>query len=64
MIVREFRDRLVALWDKSHEIAEHLPLHDYAAWSGATKDLLMALGLVWDHDLEEYVFRFDDKEKK
>ena len=46
-----FARELLALWSKSQELG--LPQPDFSRWDGATKDLLLTLGLEWNG--EEYV---------
>jgi len=50
-------ESLLALWDRAHDLKALLPEPDFTAWSGATKDLLIALGLEWDAASEAYVIR-------
>ncbi|MBI4021438.1 MAG: hypothetical protein HY369_04280 [Candidatus Aenigmarchaeota archaeon] len=47
-----FGRRLLALWERAQDLP--LPVQDFAVWSGASKDLLLALGMRWDG--ERYVF--------
>lgn len=51
-----FAAALLALFHRAHEIEAMLPA-DFFRWSGATKDLLIDLGLEWDADRETYVIR-------
>jgi hypothetical protein len=51
-----FARELLALWERaSDDGIEAQP--DFAAWSGATKDLLLGLGMEWDTASAAYVFR-------
>lgn len=45
-----FARKLLALWDRAHEIDAKLPQPDFTAWTGATKNLLLALGVEWKAD--------------
>lgn len=49
-----FAEQLLALWSAAHETQPDVPPADFAAWSGATKDLLLALGLRWNGVAEQY----------
>jgi len=49
-----FASELLALWHRSNEI--ELP-PAFFTWSGATKDLLIAIGMEWNAEEETYVFR-------
>jgi hypothetical protein len=53
-----FRERLLALWTEAQEIV--LDDRDFPAWDGATKDLLLGLGLAWDPKADEYRFTKPD----
>lgn len=55
--VAEFPAKLLELWDTACEIASDLRStpEDFAAWSGATKDVLIALGMHWDNKRGRYV---------
>ena len=54
----QFARDLFALWSRAHdELDSKLPQPDFTAWAGATKDLLIALGMEWSADRDEYVFR-------
>jgi hypothetical protein len=50
---RAFAKVLLALWNEASDLyaAKEQP-RDYAAWSGATKDLLLEFGMTWNG--EEY----------
>jgi hypothetical protein len=52
-----FARELLAVFDRAYEIDGKLPQPYFAAWAGATKDLLLALGLEWDSARETYVIR-------
>lgn len=43
-----FAERLLALWSDAHEKPPSVSARDFAAWSGATKDILIAHGLQFD----------------
>lgn len=43
-----FAVELLALWDRAQEI--DLPKPDFTQWDGATKDILLALGMEFDGD--------------
>jgi hypothetical protein len=59
-----FRERLLRLWSEAEDVRMNTPLwhqegdltEDYTAWSGATKDLLMGLGMRWDNEKDDYTF--------
>lgn len=57
---RHLLDRLLAVWSDANDLMLARPdAFDpelFAAWSGATKDLLLRAGLVFDQDRQEYVF--------
>ena len=58
---KPLRERLLALWDEAHEellkaAGQSGMEEEFAAWSGATKDFLMFLGLDWDNEKDRYVF--------
>lgn len=60
-LVSGFPDKLLELWEEACEIEADLGISpdEFAAWSGATKDLLIGLGMEWDSDSGEgggYVF--------
>jgi hypothetical protein len=50
-----FATALLSLWHEAHKIG--LPVEDFERWSGATKDLLIALGLEWDSERDDYKIR-------
>ena len=54
----EFRDRLLALWHEWSDSNDNRELNqeDFASWDGATKDLLMSMGMEWDNSKNTYVF--------
>lgn len=54
----EFAWRLKTLWDDAHEETSKAlwSLRDFPAWGGATKDLLMELGMTWSPEANDYVF--------
>jgi hypothetical protein len=52
-----FAKELLALWGRAHAIDAKLPQPDFTAWSGTTKDLLLALGMEWNAAEGTYVFR-------
>jgi hypothetical protein len=54
-----FAQELLTLWHRAHDVV--LPAADFATWSGATKDLLIKLGLEWDHNLDGYTLRRGDQ---
>ena len=54
---RQLADGLLALWNRARDLEALLPQPDFTAWSGATKDLLIALGMEWDARSEAYVIR-------
>lgn len=47
-----FAERLLAIWEEAQGVA--LDPRYFPDWSGATKDLLMVLGLTWDNDAMSY----------
>ena len=51
-----FRELLLALWNES-ACWDWPNKEKYAAWSGATKDLLFDLGLDWDAENQCYKLR-------
>jgi hypothetical protein len=53
---RKLARALLDLWHGAHDLTG-LPQEDFAAWSGATKDLLLKLGLEWSVDLDDYFIR-------
>lgn len=55
MTEKEFAERLLHLWDDAHDNDALLNDRYFAAWSGATKDLLLGLGLEWDQETDSYV---------
>lgn len=59
MTTTDFARSLLKLWNDAHEL--DIPQIDFATWSGATKDLLLALGLEWQGD--EYVIPWTDAEE-
>lgn len=48
MTMDDFFRRLLDLWNTAHEVPEVERRADFAAWSGATKDLLLGAGLKWN----------------
>jgi hypothetical protein len=62
MIRRQIASELLGLWSRACEEQRQptdagWPEPDFTAWSGTTKDLLMALGLEWDPKDEKYVLK-------
>jgi len=62
MIRRQIASELLGLWSRASEEQRHptdagWPEPAFTAWSGATKDLLIALGLEWDPEGEKYVLK-------
>ena len=45
-----FRRALLKLWTEAHEIHDASEARDFVAWSGATKDLLLEMGMQWSVD--------------
>jgi len=74
MTLDTFRRRLLALWHEAEEgepadlqralysDPENRAGRDYCAWAGATKDLLLALGMVATADRDDYTF--EDAKRK
>jgi hypothetical protein len=54
--VAEFRVALLKLWAGAHEFSFGDDV-SFPDWSGATKDLLLDLGMEYDNEKNEYVFR-------
>jgi len=50
-----FAKALLKLFEDA-ESMQDLPQPDAAFWAGASKDLLIRLGMRWDSGLEEYTF--------
>lgn len=50
MTRREFAERLLALWNEASDPVDGLldAPKGFSDWSGATKDVLIDLGLQWD----------------
>lgn len=52
-----WRQRLLDLWHEENEFPELRAYRpDVIAWDGATKDLLLGLGLEWNEDKGDYLF--------
>lgn len=47
-----FAERLLAIWSEAQDVA--LNHCDFPAWDGATKDMLLGLGLEWDGENDCY----------
>ena len=58
MTKTEFRENLLALWHAAQDLEfdKRTAEEDFPAWSGATKDLLLVLGLEWDQEKDDYTF--------
>ncbi len=52
---QEFISRLFNLFNEMHESDIDLPEPDRTAFIGAAKDLLLALGMVWNERTQEYI---------
>ena len=53
---QEFGLALLQLWNAAHDIPDvtNAAGVDFAEWSGATKDLLLSLGLEGDSEKQDY----------
>jgi hypothetical protein len=56
-----FRDALFDLWQRAHDDFHVVTPNaaEFAAWSGATKDLLMGFGMRWDSEKDDYTFEVE-----
>lgn len=54
-----FARELLDLWSKAHEDLPLMTTEDFTRWSGATKDLLLGLGLEWDPEIDNYRFSWE-----
>lgn len=60
MTSTEFRSALLKLWQEAYCVMmtpERAEAESFLAWSGATKDLLLDYGLVYDSQKDEYFFK-------